>query len=631
MKRLSIGLSALAAALLVPAIHGDVSAAQISFVSVSGNWHNAVTNNGGSVTISNGIPTSSINWGTPDPGDPQSGYDFTRTIPSDQTLPPAPTPLFPMGTFVHRNFPINPPFLTSVQLDVVLTLKVDGVTTAPMTFTFFFQHDETDNNANPCPYPTTGSNGCSDRVTFAASPQPTTFNVGGVDYTLSMTFVDDNGNPVDHFYTEEGQANIANLVGQFTVAPATPPPPPPPGGTPPPPPPPPGGTPPPPPPPPGGGTPPPPPPPPPGSYTPILTSIVVTPSSAAVGINGQVPYTATGYDQFSVPMTGLTFVWSNANSGNTVDQNGLFTGLVSGLDTITATNGSLHGTAVVKVDSAVNGGWLILMDPPTGTPNPTTTDFSHLHVLAQSSNPGPISYLWNFTGVAPVLQSPNAADSDVKFFQAGNYPFTVKIVDSQGLQLTAGVTVAVQRTNTVHITPSNLSLLVGGNSPTLTAAETDQFGVTTNTTFTWSAGVGSIHSTGQTTASYTAPMMPATDTITATASDGVSGSIPVTVQNAGAGSGSFDLGNVKVYPIPYKENQAVAGITFGGLPPGTEVKVFSTSGRMVWNDVSQGQDIVWHKPLTNRNSSSVASGVYFYRITNSVSGQTKKGKLVIIK
>ncbi len=209
------------AALFVPVLTGTVSAAQITFVSVAGNWHDPTDNVPGSQpgepVIINGVPTSSINWGVTSGS--QSGYDFTRTIPGAQTLPPAPTPFFPLGTFTHRNFTVTDPSLTSVQLDVVLVLNVDGVQTGPLKFTFTFNHEETPNNATPCPYPTPAGEGCTDRVTFVSSPSPTTFNVGGVDYTLSMSFVV-NGNPVSEFITREGLINTASLVGQFTLPPS---------------------------------------------------------------------------------------------------------------------------------------------------------------------------------------------------------------------------------------------------------------------------------------------------------------------------------------------------------------------------------------------------------------------------
>ncbi len=226
MKKSLFILSALAYVLLLPVLTGRAWAqAQITYISVSGIWHDPMDDVPGSQqgepVITNGIPTSSINWGVPSAGGSQSGYDFTATIPPPQTLPDP----FPLGTFTHRNFNITDPSLTSVQLDVVLVLDVDGVQTGPLSFTFTFNHEETPNNPTPpdtCPYPTPPGEGCTDRVTFVSSPQPTTFNVGGVDYTLSMSFLD-NGNPVSEFITREGGTiNTAGLVGQFTVAPIPP-------------------------------------------------------------------------------------------------------------------------------------------------------------------------------------------------------------------------------------------------------------------------------------------------------------------------------------------------------------------------------------------------------------------------
>jgi uncharacterized repeat protein (TIGR01451 family) len=59
-------------------------------------------------------------------------------------------------------------------------------------------------------------------VTIVASPTPTTFNVDGIDYTLSMSFLN-NGNPVSEFITREGDTvNSSGLVGEFTLPPIPP-------------------------------------------------------------------------------------------------------------------------------------------------------------------------------------------------------------------------------------------------------------------------------------------------------------------------------------------------------------------------------------------------------------------------
>ena len=216
----------LLAAVCLLALAGSASAAQISYVSISGIWHDPMDNLPGSQpgdpVITNGTPTSSITWGTTSGS--QSGYDFTGTLPPPLTFP-GPVPFFSLGTFTHRNFEVSDPSLTSVQLDVVLVLSVDGVPTGPLNFTFMFNHIETPNNATPCPYPTPPGEGCTDRVTIASSAQPTTFTVDGVDYTLSMSFLN-NGSPVSEFITREGGTiNSSGLVGQFTlpgVPPGTP-------------------------------------------------------------------------------------------------------------------------------------------------------------------------------------------------------------------------------------------------------------------------------------------------------------------------------------------------------------------------------------------------------------------------
>ena len=201
---------------LVPT--GSASAAEITYISITGTWHDPVDNVPGSQpgdpVITNGTPTSSIAWGVTSGS--QSGYDFTATLPPPLTFP-GPVPFFSLGTFTHRNFEVSSPSLTSVQLDVVLVLSVDGVPTGPLNFTFTFNHEETPNNATPCPYPTPPGDGCTDRVTIVSSAQPTTFTVDGVDYTLSMSFLN-NGNPVSEFITREGGTiNSSGLVGDFTL------------------------------------------------------------------------------------------------------------------------------------------------------------------------------------------------------------------------------------------------------------------------------------------------------------------------------------------------------------------------------------------------------------------------------
>jgi uncharacterized repeat protein (TIGR01451 family) len=222
--RFRMRLAALVCALVAPVLSGSAWAAQITYVSITGTWHDPTDNvpgiQPGDPVITNGTPTSSISWGTTS-GTPQSGYDFTGTLPPPITFP-GPGPGFSLGSFTHRNFEVGDPSLTSVLFDVMLVLDVDGVQTPPLRFTFTFNHVETPNNQNPCPYPTPPGEGCTDRVTIVASPAPTTFSINGVDYTLAMSF-NVNGTPTSEYITREGGTlNTSGLIGSFILPPIPP-------------------------------------------------------------------------------------------------------------------------------------------------------------------------------------------------------------------------------------------------------------------------------------------------------------------------------------------------------------------------------------------------------------------------
>jgi hypothetical protein len=100
------------------------------------------------------------------------------------------------------------------------------------------------------------------------------------------------------------------------------------------------------------------------------------------------------------------------------------------------------------------------------------------------------------------------------------------------------------------------------------------------------------------------------------------------------------LSGAHVYPNPYKPGSGGAfdrsafgdGVVFEGLPASAEIKVFSMAGALVADlDASDGTGrYLWN--ARNRSGSRVASGVYFYIITNKAdSGDKTTGKLAIIK
>jgi hypothetical protein len=194
------------------------TAALIPITLVDGDWQNAVSSDGGPITISNSGLTgglSTARWGTP-AGTPsgQSGYDFlSRTTPFDANSNGV---AFSLGDFTHQNYPITGTTLVSIQL--LFNLGIDGLAALPATF--YFTHEETPNTP-PCAY----GGLCNDRVTLVDPVLNDNFSYNGHSYYFSLLgFSQDGGVTIDtHYITEEGKLNTSSLYGTITETPiATP-------------------------------------------------------------------------------------------------------------------------------------------------------------------------------------------------------------------------------------------------------------------------------------------------------------------------------------------------------------------------------------------------------------------------
>ena len=226
--RNAVVLAALAAS---PALASDT----VTLTNITGTWFNPTPIVG--ITITNGNPLSSIRWGTPAPPNTfQSGYDYTAAAgPLNFTVnPPPSTPTQLIGTFNHLNFPVFPPNLQSVQLEVDANVAVDSVPQGTFKFIFDFTHDETPNGGPPggpftgtCPYPSPGSpngvginvNGCADQVTVTSGVGSQSFVVAGVHYTLDVIGFSQNGGTTitNKFQTVEDQNNTAGLYARVSA------------------------------------------------------------------------------------------------------------------------------------------------------------------------------------------------------------------------------------------------------------------------------------------------------------------------------------------------------------------------------------------------------------------------------
>ncbi|MDB4892880.1 MAG: hypothetical protein JWL61_4735, partial [Gemmatimonadetes bacterium] len=99
----------------------------------------------------------------------------------------------------------------------------------------------------------------------------------------------------------------------------------------------------------------------------VLTSITVTPNPATVNVNGTKQFTAQAFDASNQPMTGVTFTWGTSDGAiATVNSTGLAKGEAVGDANITATSGTVVGSALLHVTAS----------PPYVPPN---IRFSEIH------------------------------------------------------------------------------------------------------------------------------------------------------------------------------------------------------------------------------------------------------------
>ena len=268
---------------------------------------------------------------------------------------------------------------------------------------------------------------------------------------------------------------------------------------------------------------------------PVLTSIVVSPSSAGLSLNGTQQFTAVGKDQSGTAVSPQpSFTWSVVSGGvGTISSTGLYNaGPTAGTATVKAVSGTVSGTATVTVTNAAP----TVATAASASPSPATGTTTTLSVLgADDGGAANLTYTWTTTGTPPAAVSfsangTNAAKSVMATFtKAGSYSFVVTIKDAGGLTATSAVTVAVSQTLTsIAVSPASASVATGGTQQ-FTASAKDQFGaaLSSQPSFTWSVvsgGVGSISTAGL----YSAGSSAGSATVKAVSAS-VSGTAAVTV------------------------------------------------------------------------------------------------------
>lgn len=371
---------------------------------------------------------------------------------------------------------------------------------------------------------------------------------------------------------------------------------------------------------------------------PVLTRLVVNPPASIVKPSDTISFTVQGFDQNGQSMSVGSVAWSlTSTNGSTINSNsGLYTAgptPSTNLDTITAQSGSVQGTATVRIQNP--GGFTITSI--NAMPNPVTGTSTVATVTASDSNNGTLTYSWSATGPSAVnFKAPNAAQSTAVFQAPGTYVLTAHVFSTTfpGVPLTASVSVTVVQTlSGVIVTPPSVTIFAN-QSTNFQAQVVDQFGtVMSGQGVNWSATGGQIGQSGALSSSFssTPDLVNRTVIVTATAVGDSSkqGTGQVTIVPVGANI-NYDITNAHPYPVPWKSTAGIPYITFTGLAPQTDIKIYTTNARLVRHLITvNSEDQHWF--VDNDNGERIGSGVYVYRITNRNSKQTVSGKLVIIQ
>jgi hypothetical protein len=217
------------------------------------------------------------------------------------------------------------------------------------------------------------------------------------------------------------------------------------------------------------------------TVTQTLTSIVVTPSNAAVAGGGTQLFAAAALDQFGRPFTVVPAMTWAVSGGGTIGTSGLFTAgnAAGGPFTVTAVSGGISGTASVSVTN----GAPTVASVAAASPNPVTGTTGALSVLgADDGGEAALTYTWSATGSPPAAVSftPNGTNaaqaSTATFTRAGTYSLQATVTDVQGLSATSTVTVSVSQTlASIAVTPGSATVPATGTQP-FAATVLDQFG-----------------------------------------------------------------------------------------------------------------------------------------------------------
>jgi uncharacterized protein YjdB len=266
-----------------------------------------------------------------------------------------------------------------------------------------------------------------------------------------------------------------------------------------------------------------------------LVGITVSPTTSTVMVGGTVGLRAIGnYSDGSTVDLTTSVVWSaapatTASVSNAAGTAGTVTALAVGIATITATSGTVSGTAMVTVSAARLVA--IVINPaaasiPVGA-NVTLTAqgiFSDASVRDLTTQ---VAWQSSADTVATVANPPGVA-GQVMGVSVGVVTITATL---DGVSGTASITVVAATLQSIAVTPANATTTVGlRSSYTATGTFSDGTTVDLTTQVTWSTGNANVAAISNTAGAQGQLLARAAGTTTVTAAlGGVTGSANVTV------------------------------------------------------------------------------------------------------
>jgi uncharacterized protein YjdB len=196
--------------------------------------------------------------------------------------------------------------------------------------------------------------------------------------------------------------------------------------------------------------------------TATLTNVVVTPVTTVVGINGNVQFTATGIfsDNSTQDLTSQA-VWSSSNASFAlIDAGGLASGLSAGTTTITASYGSVSGSATLTVTTATLVSITITPSNPIVPPH-ARVQLTAIGTFSDGSQLVLSGVSWHTNSARYAMVNGNGV---LRTKKATNQPVAV-YAKLNGITGQTTVTITSMTIQSLAIAPSTPTIAVGTTQP----------------------------------------------------------------------------------------------------------------------------------------------------------------------